>query len=214
MADDDDDIIHRAYPDNTVGLSSSEAASRLEVHGRNILPERVSDNPLRAIVRRDDRWQEIDAALLVPGDKVKLCAGAGDCSVVPADCTVNVGGEEPAQIEVDESFIVQSCVPATMILAGHLAKMGSRVLRGEVDATVQFTGASTVLGKKMAAVAAPVSPAGSISTGSKVADLERRRDRLEQLIENCCDREERISMRHQVAAYTNEIAARLTLAQS
>lgn len=45
---------------------------------------KASLKPL-ATVKRDDKWQQIDAALLVPGDMVLLAAGAA----VPADCVVS-----------------------------------------------------------------------------------------------------------------------------
>src|SRR3989338_2858744 len=57
----------------------------------------------RATVFRDGRWQEIDAAFVVPGDKVKLASG----SAVPADCSVNAGlsEHEMPQIDVDEAAL-------------------------------------------------------------------------------------------------------------
>lgn len=99
----------------------------------------------RATVFRDGQWQEIDAALVVPGDKVKLASG----SAVPADCSVNgpmQEGEEP-QIDVDESALTGESLPVTMHPREHTAKMGSTVVRGEVDGTVQYTGVNTVFGK-------------------------------------------------------------------
>ncbi len=45
---------------------------------------KASLKPL-AVVKRDDKWQQIDAAVLVPGDMVLLAAGAA----VPADCVVS-----------------------------------------------------------------------------------------------------------------------------
>ena len=48
----------------------------------------------KATVKRNNVWAEIDATLLVPGDRVLLAAG----SAVPADCIVNGG-----IIEVDQS---------------------------------------------------------------------------------------------------------------
>jgi H+-transporting ATPase len=47
-----------------------------------------------ATVKRDGKWQNINAALIVPGDLVLLAAG----SAVPADSYVNEG-----EIEVDQS---------------------------------------------------------------------------------------------------------------
>jgi H+-transporting ATPase len=47
-----------------------------------------------ATVKRDGKWQNMNAALIVPGDLVLLAAG----SAVPADSYVNEG-----EIEVDQS---------------------------------------------------------------------------------------------------------------
>eukprot|EP00961_Rhodomonas_salina_P236805 3200612-Rhodomonas_salina.1 len=47
----------------------------------------------KGTVKRDGKWQDIEAALLVPGDMVLLAAG----SSIPADCWVNEG-----EIEVDQ----------------------------------------------------------------------------------------------------------------
>ena len=99
----------------------------------------------RATVFRDGQWQDVDAAIIVPGDKVKLASG----SAVPADCTVNdeAGAAVTPQIDVDEAALTGESLPVTMTPKTHLAKMGSTVVRGEVDGTVQFTGTSTVFGK-------------------------------------------------------------------
>jgi len=106
----------------------------------------------RATVFRDGEWKNIDATLVVPGDKVKLASG----SAMPADCTVN---EEPGsahvpEIDVDEAALTGESLPVTMFPKTHMAKMGSTVVRGEVDGTVQFTGAKTVFGKTAALLSA------------------------------------------------------------
>ena len=49
-----------------------------------------------ATVKRDGKWQTIDASMLVPGDMVLLASG----SAIPADCLVNHG-----QIDVDQSAL-------------------------------------------------------------------------------------------------------------
>jgi len=90
-----------------------------------------------ATVKRDGQWSNIDGATVVPGDLCKLAAG----SAVPADSSVNEG-----QIEVDEAALTGESLPVTMD-AGDMAKMGSTVVRGEVDGTVQFTGEKTFFGK-------------------------------------------------------------------
>jgi H+-transporting ATPase len=90
-----------------------------------------------ATVKRDGEWKNIDAALVVPGDLVKLGSG----SAVPADCSINEG-----QIDVDEAALTGESLPVTMN-EGDMPKMGSTVVRGETDATVQLTGLKTFFGK-------------------------------------------------------------------
>ncbi|KAI8475078.1 MAG: hypothetical protein J3K34DRAFT_517717 [Monoraphidium minutum] len=90
-----------------------------------------------ATCKRDGKWQNLDAAFLVPGDLVLLAAG----SSVPADCLVNHG-----RIEVDQSALTGESLPVTMY-AGDSAKMGSTITRGEVEGTVEFTGKHTFFGK-------------------------------------------------------------------
>lgn len=90
-----------------------------------------------ATAKRDGRWGNLDAALLVPGDLVLLGSG----SAVPADCIVNEG-----QIDVDQAALTGESLPVTM-RAGDSVKMGSTVVRGEVEASVEFTGKDTFFGK-------------------------------------------------------------------
>mmetsp|Transcript_34189 Transcript_34189/g.75828 ORF Transcript_34189/g.75828 Transcript_34189/m.75828 type:complete len:1030 (+) Transcript_34189:195-3284(+) len=90
-----------------------------------------------ATVKRDGKWQQTDASLLVPGDLVLLGSG----SAVPADCLINHG-----QVEVDQAALTGESLPVTLY-AGESAKMGSTVVRGETEATVEFTGKSTFFGK-------------------------------------------------------------------
>jgi H+-transporting ATPase len=97
---------------------------------------KASLKPL-ATVKRDGSWRNIDAALVVPGDLVLLAAG----SAVPADCIVNDG-----VIEVDQSALTGESLPVTMV-KGSSVKMGSNVVRGEVEGTVAYTGGNTFFGK-------------------------------------------------------------------
>ncbi|KAL4448940.1 hypothetical protein ABPG77_007657 [Micractinium sp. CCAP 211/92] len=90
-----------------------------------------------ATCKRDGKWANMDATLLVPGDLVLLGAGAA----VPADCIVNEG-----RIEVDQAALTGESLPVTMY-KGDTPKMGSTVTRGEVEATVEFTGKNTFFGK-------------------------------------------------------------------
>nr|AAP30857.1 P-type H+-ATPase [Trypanosoma brucei] len=105
-----------------------------------------------ATAYRDGTWQQIDAALLVPGDLVKLGSG----SAVPADCTINEG-----VIDVDEAALTGESLPVTMGTE-HMPKMGSNVVRGEVDATVQYTGQSTFFGKTATLLQSVEADIGSI----------------------------------------------------
>ncbi|RNF07463.1 P-ATPase family transporter: proton [Trypanosoma rangeli] len=105
-----------------------------------------------ATVFRDGKWQQLDARLLVPGDLVKLASG----SAVPADCSINEG-----VIEVDEAALTGESLPVTMG-TDHMPKMGSNVVRGEVDATVQYTGQSTFFGKTAVLLQSVESDLGNI----------------------------------------------------
>ena len=84
-----------------------------------------------ALVKRDDMWLMMEATLLVPGDLVALTVGAA----VPADCRINGG-----QVDIDQAQLTGESLPVTMY-QGDQPKMGSTVARGEVEATVEFTGA-------------------------------------------------------------------------
>lgn len=90
-----------------------------------------------ATVKRDGKFQNIDAALVVPGDTVLLASGAA----VPADCRVNFG-----EIDVDQAALTGESLPVTFYKHDSV-KMGSNVVRGEVEATVEFTGSDTFFGK-------------------------------------------------------------------
>ena len=91
----------------------------------------------KAYVKRDGKFQEINAALVVPGDLVSLTSG----SAIPADCRINHG-----EIDVDQAALTGESLPVTMY-KGDSCKMGSTVVRGETEATVEFTGAETFFGK-------------------------------------------------------------------
>ena len=93
-----------------------------------------------ATVRRDGKWQTIDAVLLVPTDTVLLASG----SSVPADCRVN-----RSEIDVDQSAMTGESLPVTFY-QNDSCKMGSTVVRGETEGTIEFTGAHTFFGKTAA----------------------------------------------------------------
>lgn len=89
-----------------------------------------------ATVKRDGKWQNMDASLVVPGDLVLLGSG----STVPADCILHA-----VPLDVDESALTGESLPVAMT-EGFKPKMGSTVVRGEGEATVEFTGMETFFG--------------------------------------------------------------------
>jgi H+-transporting ATPase len=91
----------------------------------------------KATVKRDGKWQEINAIYVVPGDLVQLASG----SAIPADARINEG-----IIDVDQAALTGESLPVTMY-TGDSCKMGSTVVRGEAEATIEFTGANTYFGK-------------------------------------------------------------------
>ncbi len=109
--------------------------------GNAVAALKASLKPL-AVCKRDGKWQNMDAALLVPGDLVALAAGAA----VPADCRVNSG-----RVQVDQAALTGESLPVKMG-AGAQPKMGSTVVLGETEATVEHTGGATFLGKTAAMI--------------------------------------------------------------
>ncbi len=105
---------------------------------------------LRATVRRDGDWAEVDAADLVPGDLVRIRLG----DIVPADVMLLDGD----YLRVDQSALTGESLPADK-RAGETAYSGSVVAQGSMTAIVTQTGQSTYFGKttRLVASAAPAS---------------------------------------------------------
>lgn len=106
----------------------------------------------KATVKRNGRWSEMDATLIVPGDLVLLAAG----SAVPADCFVNSG-----MIEVDQSAMTGESLPVEFH-RGEVCKLGSNVVRGETEGTVESTGSNTFFGKTAKMLQSVTNTAGSL----------------------------------------------------
>merc|ERR1719172_426745 len=108
----------------------------------------------KATARRDGKWQVIDGTTVVPGDMVLLASG----SAMPADCRVNVKERAPgselavSQIDVDQAALTGESLPVTLY-EGDKTLMGSTVVRGETEGTVEFTGVDTFFGKTAALLA-------------------------------------------------------------
>jgi len=106
-----------------------------------------------ATAKRDGKWVNIDGRTVVPGDLVLLASG----SAMPADCRVNVREaarkRQPdlviAQIDVDQAALTGESLPVTLY-EGDKTLMGSTVVRGETEGTVECTGAHTFFGKTAA----------------------------------------------------------------
>merc|ERR1719248_214826 len=125
---------------------TTKAADAVEALKKSLKP--------KATVKRDGKWQVIDGTTVVPGDMVLLASG----SAMPADCRVNVKEREPgselaiSQIDVDQAALTGESLPVTLY-EGDKTLMGSTVVRGETEGTVEHTGANTFFGKTAALLA-------------------------------------------------------------
>jgi H+-transporting ATPase len=105
---------------------------------------------LKARVRRDGRWLEIDATGLVPDDLIRLRLG----EIVPADVTLLEG----AYLSIDQSALTGESLPVDK-KSGEPAYSGSIVKQGEMTAVVTDTGPRTFFGRTASLVsrARPIS---------------------------------------------------------
>jgi H+-transporting ATPase len=93
---------------------------------------------LKARVKRDGAWQDIDARLLVPGDVVLVKLG----NVVPADPKLIEGN----YLSVDQSALTGESLPVDKKI-GDEAYSGSIAKLGEMTGLVIATGMNTYFGK-------------------------------------------------------------------
>ncbi len=105
---------------------------------------------LRARVRRDGEWTQIDAACLVPGDIVQLRLG----DVVPADIKLVEGD----YLSIDQSALTGESLPVTKG-RGEVAYSSTLIKEGETVGVVCATGAETFFGR----TAKLVESAGAVS---------------------------------------------------
>ncbi|CAN6573128.1 unnamed protein product [Malus baccata var. baccata] len=89
-------------------------------------------------VLRDGRWNELEAAILVPGDVVSIKLG----DIVPADARLLDG--DP--LKIDQSALTGESLPVTRY-PGDEVFSGSTVKQGEIEAVVIATGVHTFFGK-------------------------------------------------------------------
>jgi H+-transporting ATPase len=93
---------------------------------------------INARAKRDEKWIQIFARELVPGDIIRMRAG----DIVPADVRLLNG--DP--IEVDQSVLTGESLPVSRKFSEAVFS-GSIVRQGEIGAMVYATGASTYFGK-------------------------------------------------------------------
>jgi H+-transporting ATPase len=105
---------------------------------------------LKARVKRDGAWKDVEAKLLVPGDLVHVKLG----NVVPADLKLIGRG----YLSVDQSALTGESLPVDK-KAGDHAYSGSIAKQGEMDGVVTATGMKTYFGK----TAGLVQQAGTVS---------------------------------------------------
>ena len=133
-------------------VQDARAASALDALERLAAPE--------ATVVRDGRARRVPAADLVPGDRVRLEAGA----VVPADLLL----DRAAGVQVDESAMTGESVPVGRE-AGEELLAGTVLTRGRAEGQVLRTGSTSALGEIAVAVA---------SAGVRRTPLQQRLARL------------------------------------
>jgi H+-transporting ATPase len=92
---------------------------------------------LTASVKRDGVWRSVPAAVLVPGDVLKLSLGG----VVAADVNLTAG-----EVLLDQSMLTGESVPIEAS-AGVQTYAGALVRRCEAEAEVTATGARTKFGR-------------------------------------------------------------------
>ncbi len=100
---------------------------------------------LKALVKRDGQWQEVDAAELVPGDIIKLKIG----NIIPADVLLVGEGDF---LQVDQSALTGESLPVNR-KPGEEAYANTVVKQGEMVAVVTGTGLNTKFGKTVGLVA-------------------------------------------------------------
>ena len=93
---------------------------------------------LKARVKRNGVWKDIEARLLAPGDLVRIKLG----NIVPADVKLTA-----APISAfDQSALTGESLPVDKKV-GDDVYSGSIAKQGEMDATVTTTGMNTYFGK-------------------------------------------------------------------
>jgi len=120
----------------------------------NALAELKKGLALEATALRDGKWQTLQAAILVPGDIVKIRLGM----IVPADVRM-VSGDYAS---IDQAALTGESLPVAKKV-GDEAYSGSVVKQGEMACVVISTGSNTFFGRTAKLVAG----AGAVSHSQK-----------------------------------------------
>ena len=121
-----------------------------EFQASNVVDALKKHLAIKARVKRDGKWSDIESNRLVPGDIIRLRGG----DVIPADAKLFNGD----YISIDQSALTGESLPVEKN-EGDLAYSGSIAKQGEMEALVTETGAETYFGK----TAKLVSKAKSVS---------------------------------------------------
>ncbi|KAH6896302.1 plasma membrane ATPase [Coprinopsis sp. MPI-PUGE-AT-0042] len=92
----------------------------------------------KAKARRDNTWQEIESAILVPGDMIAFKIG----DIVPADCRLT----EAINVSIDQAALTGESLPINK-KTGDQCFSGSTCKNGEAEGVVISTGANTFFGR-------------------------------------------------------------------
>ncbi len=114
---------------------------------------------LKARVLRENKWNEISAKQLVPGDIIHI--GSGD--IVPADSKIM------DEISVDESALTGESLPVDK-MGSDIVYSGSIINQGETNALVIATGLNTYFGKTAQLVEGAVTRSFLQKTVIKIGD--------------------------------------------
>lgn len=109
-----------------------------EYQAGNAIEQLKKNLALKARVFRDGQWLSIDAAQLVPGDKVKIRLG----DVIPADIVLLEGD----YLRIDQSALTGESLPLDR-RTGELIYASSIAKQGEMTGVVTSTGVHTYFGK-------------------------------------------------------------------
>ncbi len=121
-----------------------------ELKASNALDALKAQLALKALVKRDDRWKEVAATDIVPGDVIKVRFG----DIIPADIKLLEGDF----VSIDQSAITGESLPVNKS-ANDICYSGTIVKQGEMTGIVTATGDKSYFGK----TAGLVSDAGATS---------------------------------------------------